>query len=776
MTSELPLLPVRAPNLTMQYTQIQVNHDYVGLWTGHDFHPQFPSLATCSKELKECSGHVFVDSVPEFCLPETELIDMSTVDVILISNYHCMMALPYITEHTGFTGTVYATEPTLQIGRLLMEELVNFIERVPKAQSASLWKNKDVQRLLPSPLKDAVEVSTWRRCYSMQEVNSALSKIQLVGYSQKIELFGAVQVTPLSSGYALGSSNWVIQSHYEKVSYVSGSSLLTTHPQVLYATDLLTLKTKVHLTQAMVFSIASYAYGSWTMNKEDQRRIDTFKLCWRRILNTPWTAKRMNKSVLEEVQPECSSEAKMARLRLPYFGHVVRRDQSLEKDIMLGRVRGQRKRGRPSSTWIDTVTATMNSGIRTIPMDQASLKNSDVLLLTGLTQIPTANPDGMVGEFCSNLALTVRNGGNVLVPCYPSGVIYDLLECLYQYIDSAGLSNVPFYFISPVANSSLEFSQIFAEWLCHNKQTKVYLPEPPFPHAELIQTNKLKHYPSIHGDFSNDFRQPCVVFTGHPSLRFGDVVHFLELWGKSSLNTVIFTEPDFSYLDALAPYQPLAMKCIYCPIDTRLNFIQVSKLLKEVQPLHVVCPEQYTQPPPTQSHRMDLMIDCQPPAMSYRRAEVLALPFKRRYEKIEIMPELADSLVPMEIKPGISLATVSAVLHTKDNKHVLQPPPRSTQPTSGKKRKRVSDDIPDCKVLKPLLSGSIPVEQFVQTLEKHGFSDIKVEDTAKGHIVLLQEAETLIQIEEDSTHIICDNDEMLRVRLRDLVLKFLQKF
>uniref|UniRef100_A0A8P0PES0 Integrator complex subunit 9 n=1 Tax=Canis lupus familiaris TaxID=9615 RepID=A0A8P0PES0_CANLF len=105
--------------------------------------------AFLDKELKECSGHVFVDSVPEFCLPETELIDLSTVDVILISNYHCMMALPYITEHTGFTGTVYATEPTVQIGRLLMEELVNFIERVPKAQSASLWKNKDIQREKP---------------------------------------------------------------------------------------------------------------------------------------------------------------------------------------------------------------------------------------------------------------------------------------------------------------------------------------------------------------------------------------------------------------------------------------------------------------------------------------------------------------------------------------------------------------------------------------------------------------------------------------------------
>ncbi|XP_077009027.1 integrator complex subunit 9 isoform X5 [Tamandua tetradactyla] len=480
--------------------------------------------AFLDKELKECSGHVFVDSVPEFCLPETELIDLSTVDVILISNYHCMMALPYITEHTGFTGTVYATEPTVQIGRLLMEELVNFIERVPKAQSASLWKNKDVQRLLPAPLKDAVEVSTWRRCYTMQEVNSALSKIQLVGYSQKIELFGAVQVTPLSSGYALGSSNWIIQSHYEKVSYVSGSSLLTTHPQP---------------------SRHCHEMLSNPEPGESQEKPRDESQPWRNKARHPHRNRGQ-----KQTDPRSKGPAGTSHMTYQLTELFQTHERSLNE-----------------------------------PMDQASLKNSDVLILTGLTQIPTANPDGMVGEFCSNLALTVRNGGNVLVPCYPSGVIYDLLECLYQYIDSAGLSSVPFYFISPVANSSLEFSQIFAEWLCHNKQSKVYLPEPPFPHAELIQTNKLKHYPSIHGDFSNDFRQPCVVFTGHPSLRFGDVVHFMELWGKSSLNTVIFTEPDFSYLEALAPYQPLAMKCIYCPIDTRLNFIQVSKLLKEVQNL-----------------------------------------------------------------------------------------------------------------------------------------------------------------------------------------------
>lgn len=372
--------------------------------------------------------------------------------------------------------------------------------------------------------------------------------------------------------------------------------------------------------------------------------------------------------------------------------------------------------------------------------------------------------------------MTIRAGGNVLVPCYSSGVIYDLLECLYQFIENANLGSTPFYFISPVANSSLEFSQIFAEWLCHNKQSKVYLPEPPFPHAELIQTNKLKHYPSIHGDFSSEFRQPCVVFTGHPSLRFGDVVHFMELWGKSTLNTIIFTEPDFSYLDALAPYQPLAMKCVYCPIDTRLNFHQVSKLLKEVQPLHVVCPEQYTQPPPAQSHRSDLMLELQPPPMPYRRCSVLGLPFRRRWERIQLLPELAKSLVPSEIKPGISVATVSAVLQSKDNKHTLQPVPKPPPLPPSKKRKRVVEEPPEVLAPKPLLSGAVPLEAFLAMLHKHGITEVKVEETADGHILHLQAEDTLIQLEDDGTHIVCDDNEPLRTALRDLVLRFLMKF
>ena len=159
------------------------------------------------------------------------------------------------------------------------------------------------------------------------------------------------------------------------------------------------------------------------------------------------------------------------------------------------------------------------------------------------------------------LALTIRNNGSAIIPCYPSGVVYDLFECLTQNLENAGLNNVPMFFISPVADSSLAYSNILAEWLSSAKQNKVYLPDDPFPHALYLRSSKLKHYKHVFSEgFSKDFRQasiaklfvnisynfklsfqPCVVFCGHPSLRFGDAVHFIEMWGNSPNNSIIFT-------------------------------------------------------------------------------------------------------------------------------------------------------------------------------------------------------------------------------------------
>lgn len=95
-----------------------------------------------------------------------------------------MLALPFVTEGTGFKGVIYATEPTLQIGRFFMEELVEFIEQTPRATLAKHWK--ELLHILPSPLADALKPKSWRHIYSLSAINSALSNIQLVGYDQKL--------------------------------------------------------------------------------------------------------------------------------------------------------------------------------------------------------------------------------------------------------------------------------------------------------------------------------------------------------------------------------------------------------------------------------------------------------------------------------------------------------------------------------------------------------------------------------------------------------------
>lgn len=113
-----------------------------------------------------------------------KIIDFSEIDAILISNYTCMLALPFITEDTGFKGIIYATEPTLQIGRFFMEELVEFIEQTPRATLATHWK--EMLHVLPPPLADALKPKSWKHIYSLSAVNTALSYIQTVGYDQKL--------------------------------------------------------------------------------------------------------------------------------------------------------------------------------------------------------------------------------------------------------------------------------------------------------------------------------------------------------------------------------------------------------------------------------------------------------------------------------------------------------------------------------------------------------------------------------------------------------------
>ena len=125
----------------------------------------------------------------------------------------------------------------------------------------------------------------------------------------------------------------------------------------------ITLPTKVCLVKAMVFPVVMYGCESWTIKKAKHRRIDAFELwCWRRLLRVPWTARRSNQSILKEISPGCSLEGLTLKLKFQYFGHLMRRADSLEKTLMLGKIEVRRRRELQRMRWLDGITDSMDMG------------------------------------------------------------------------------------------------------------------------------------------------------------------------------------------------------------------------------------------------------------------------------------------------------------------------------------------------------------------------------------------------------------------------------
>ena len=165
------------------------------------------------------------------------------------------------------------------------------------------------------------------------------------------------------SDFILGGSKITADgdcSHEIKRRLLLGRKIMTNLDRIFKSRDI-TLPTKFRLVKAMVFPVVMYGCESWTVKKAECQRIDAFKLrCWRRLLRVPWTARRSNQSILKEIRPGISLEGLMLKLKLQYFGHLMRRVDSLENTLMLGGIGGRRRRGQQRMRWLDGIMELMD--------------------------------------------------------------------------------------------------------------------------------------------------------------------------------------------------------------------------------------------------------------------------------------------------------------------------------------------------------------------------------------------------------------------------------
>ncbi|OAY77893.1 Integrator complex subunit 9, partial [Ananas comosus] len=344
-----------------------------------------------------------------------------------------------------------------------------------------------------------------------------------------------------------------------------------------------------------------------------------------------------------------------------------------------------------------------------------------------------------ISFICSCIVDSLKAGGSVLIPIGRLGILLQLLEYISQALDNSNLK-VPIFMVSATAEETLSFTNAIPEWLCKERQEKLFLGKALFGHAELIKEGKLCVFPLLYErDLLMAWQEPCIVFSPHWSLRFGSVVQLLNRW-HSDHNSLLILEQEVDAEMALLPFKTLAMKVLQCSFLSGLKMQKVQPLLELLRPKLVLFPEVLRPHCPIKEGGSFAFL-------YYSENVRLRVPNSRKGFEVQLATELAFQLEPRRLLEGsMAIARLQGRLLLSKGKYLL---------VSGKKPLKQSNE-------QMLLWGSVDPARLILALEERGIVGSICDDdkAADGYwfIQVSKPEEGLIKSSASETVISCDDE------------------
>uniref|UniRef100_A0A0N5A1R5 Beta-Casp domain-containing protein n=1 Tax=Parastrongyloides trichosuri TaxID=131310 RepID=A0A0N5A1R5_PARTI len=482
---------------------------------------------------------------------------------------------------------------------------------------------------------------------------------------------------------------------------------------------------------------------------------------WMDFLNKPFT----NPKEWRDMYSKLCIETTIARVTPIYLNSKVSINNSIEviptpSGFHIGSCNWVILNGNEKLSYItnSSVTRTHNQC-----MDLEMHSQADILLLNGINPNPHYNFNATISTIKSIVFQTLTDGGTVLFPVVSVSLLLELIINVAQVLRHAvNFRELSIVYVAPNARSTIAYASRFPEHLTSIRKSKCETPEDPFELNDLMDSNRLKVYDGFTDVLAEELKSSSIIIAGHPSLRMGDIIHFMYMFGSDPRNSIVQVEPDYPFENLFGPFQKFNIKSFVCPLDYTLceNFVN-EKFFELINPKKILIPDIYNPDLALQYSK----IKYNDKVEYYRYGDIMNIKCDRKFKDV-LCSEATISMVNLNGDgKGNNLYSLKGYLNATDNKIVVssEDSRRSYKPLT-----------------KTPVYGNIDIKQFLKEIDNEKI-DYETKDIGEEYssatVILTKQPNTSIHINNriKKTRVICD-DSVLKEKLIKILTKLLNTF